>query len=430
MERDQIEINSLVDELRSCGGVVCRMSLRKRSEGWVITNLLADINLPNQENPSWTSYEYSDVAFLHGIVSVDEFISWLTNQEGKLHDIAFQLPKPEQKVERQRYSTGLGIHNFYHLPCPFTLYSVRSADRDDDPRSNPLTPLVRNGLPSFPNYETAVYRFLFDRAFQSGHSIPQNLVVIRWAHVDAWIDEVESESDAIEVILKGDQCMGSQLTIGGPEGILVNEAISKEGRHRFEIKNANSNHLWLVLSREDLWLDWRDISGTSLSSSWDISGVQPGNLSVHIEQLLLQGENERLEYKVRIPDKEDKFLKTVAAFANGSGGIILVGVADDGKVEGVKEDLARYMDSIVDSIRNRVSPEPTFQLGKCEVEHRQIIGVFIQEGKDSPYALNTKPPSVYVRRHGTTFGATLSEIHALVAKNQSSASLTYGLREF
>lgn len=430
MERDQIEINSLVDKLRGCDVVVCRILLRKRSAGWFVTNLLADINQPNQENPRWTSYEYSDVAFLHGIVTVDKFISWLTKLEGKLHDIAFQLPKPLQSVERQRYSTGLGTHNFYNLPYPFTLYSVRSADRDDDHPSSPSTPLVRNGLPSFPNYETAVYWFLYDRAFPSGHSIPQNLVVIRWAHADAWIDKVKSESDAVEVILKGDQCMGSQLTIGGPAGILVNEAISNEGKHRFEIKNANSNHLWLVLSREDLWLDWRDVSGTSFSSSWDISGVQPGNLSVHIEQLLLQGENERLEYKVRIPDKEDKFLKTVAAFANGSGGIILVGVADDGKVEGVKEDLAKYMDSIVDSIRNRVSPEPTVQLGKCEVEHRQIIGVFIQEGKDSPYALNTKPPSVYVRRHGTTFGATVSEIRALGAKNQPSASLTYGLREF
>jgi predicted HTH transcriptional regulator len=45
-----------------------------------------------------------------------------------------------------------------------------------------------------------------------------------------------------------------------------------------------------------------------------------------------------LEYKSRVPDKEDKFLKTVAAFANGSGGIILVGIADNGYADGINED--------------------------------------------------------------------------------------------
>src|SRR5437764_127773 len=74
------------------------------------------------------------------------------------------------------------------------------------------------------------------------------------------------------------------------------------------------------------------------------------NTAANIEQLRLQGENEQLEYKVRVPDKQDKFLKTVAVFANGSGGIILVGVADDGSVEGINEDVNKCMDAIVNKI--------------------------------------------------------------------------------
>ena len=235
----------------------------------------------------------------------------------------------------------------------------------------------------------------------------------------------------IKVTFGGNQCSGTQLIIGGPEGVIINEAITDEELNRsFEIQNADLSHLWLVLSRDDRWLDWRDLPGFSRISSWDVSGIQPGNLAGHIEQLLLQGENEWLEYKVRIPDQEHKFLKTVAAFANGSGGIILVGVADDGKVEGIQGDSSKLNDSIVNSIRNRITPQPIFQLQSCEVHHRQVIGVFIQEGQESPYGLNTKPPSIYVRRHGTTFDATPSEIRALGAKNQPTAGLSYGMRGY
>lgn len=94
-----------------------------------------------------------------------------------------------------------------------------------------------------------------------------------------------------------------------------------------------------------------------------------------------------------MPDKEKKFLKTVAAFAHGAGGIILLGVADDGKVEGVKGDVARYMDGVSNSIHNGLTPQPAFHLERCEVDHRQVIGVFVAEGKDARTAsAPSRPP--------------------------------------
>jgi predicted HTH transcriptional regulator len=179
-----------------------------------------------------------------------------------------------------------------------------------------------------------------------------------------------------------------------------------------------------VLSRGDHWLDSREVGG-QLSLNWDVTGIQPGSLATHIQELLLRGENENLEYKLVVPDKEKKFLKTVAAFANGAGGIILLGVADDAKVEGIKGDVARYMDGVANSIHNGLTPQPVFHLERCEVDHRQVVGVFVAEGSDTPYGLSTKPPAIYVRRAGTTFDATQAEIKALVLKNQPQQE-TYG----
>ena len=46
------------------------------------------------------------------------------------------------------------------------------------------------------------------------------------------------------------------------------------------------------------------------------------------EDMLFSGESKNIEYKVIVPDKSEKYMKTVVAFANGRGGRIVFGVDD------------------------------------------------------------------------------------------------------
>lgn len=46
------------------------------------------------------------------------------------------------------------------------------------------------------------------------------------------------------------------------------------------------------------------------------------------EDTLFSGESKNVEYKVTVPDKSDRYMKTVVAFANGSGGRIVFGIDD------------------------------------------------------------------------------------------------------
>ena len=43
---------------------------------------------------------------------------------------------------------------------------------------------------------------------------------------------------------------------------------------------------------------------------------------------IMSGESQYLELKRDIPDKSEKYMKTVVAFANGSGGKIVFGIED------------------------------------------------------------------------------------------------------
>ena len=43
---------------------------------------------------------------------------------------------------------------------------------------------------------------------------------------------------------------------------------------------------------------------------------------------LFSGESKNIEYKVTVPDKSEKYMKTVVAFANGRGGSVATHGAD------------------------------------------------------------------------------------------------------
>lgn len=47
-----------------------------------------------------------------------------------------------------------------------------------------------------------------------------------------------------------------------------------------------------------------------------------------VEDTMLSGESKNIEYKVSLPDKSEKYMKTIVAFANTQGGKLIVGVDD------------------------------------------------------------------------------------------------------
>ena len=51
-------------------------------------------------------------------------------------------------------------------------------------------------------------------------------------------------------------------------------------------------------------------------------------VEVILKNKLFSGESINIEYKVEMPKKSEKYMKTVVAFANGRGGRIVFGVDD------------------------------------------------------------------------------------------------------
>lgn len=108
---------------------------------------------------------------------------------------------------------------------------------------------------------------------------------------------------------------------------------------------------------------------------------------MNIKKLILQGEGTTLDFKKTITNVE-KIAKSLVAFANNKGGQLLIGVADDGSIKGVKsEDEERYM--ISKSAHQFCKPaiEPEFE--EVYVDDKLVLVVTIAASDTKPhYALD------------------------------------------
>jgi len=239
------------------------MLLARTETGWLLENMLADVDPFERRAASWEHYDYGEVAFVRAVITGKKFIAWLSKLKGKVQGYEFRIPKPQSRVNSERYTSRSRLRQLYLLPYPFTLFPVDFENRYDGERRSDFTPLVKDGLPSFPNFGTALYRLLYDLDRPRGTDIPRNQIMIRMSHAEAWSEDVTVEREAVMVGITGTQVEGARLTIGGPSGVLVNEEMNQPGFHKYEIRSPDSANLWLVLSRGDRWLDSREVGGNS-----------------------------------------------------------------------------------------------------------------------------------------------------------------------
>lgn len=124
------------------------------------------------------------------------------------------------------------------------------------------------------------------------------------------------------------------------------------------------------------------------------------------EESLFAGESKNIEYKVAVPKKSEKYMKTVVAFANGNGGKIVFGIDDKTlEIVGMDEDnIFKTMDAITnaisDSCEPRIRPDVTLQT----VNDKTVIVVEILPGAMRPYYIKSEgmTEGTYMRVSGTT----------------------------
>ena len=135
------------------------------------------------------------------------------------------------------------------------------------------------------------------------------------------------------------------------------------------------------------------------------------------------GEATAYDKKLALERKEPlSWLKSISAFANTVGGVLLYGVSDDGELVGL-DNAEKDAEDLSEIIKNSLDPLPEFDLAFHVEDGKKFLIVSVKSGKETPYyVLNKGHRDAYVRVGNESVKANATQLRRLVVRG---AGLTW-----
>lgn len=146
----------------------------------------------------------------------------------------------------------------------------------------------------------------------------------------------------------------------------------------------------------------------------------------NILDLINNGEGVNLDFKEAITSKE-KIAKTLVAFANTSGGSLLIGVKDNGRIKGV--DTVEEREMLLWASEKYTLPVVELLFKTIVIRGKSILVATVLEGEEKPYyALDeSKKKWSYLRVKDETTKASKVMLEVMRTNNRGiQAKINYG----
>jgi predicted HTH transcriptional regulator len=111
--------------------------------------------------------------------------------------------------------------------------------------------------------------------------------------------------------------------------------------------------------------------------------IRPKSVPFSLLETVARGEGLSIEFK-RLVHSPAKIARSISAFANTSGGHILIGVDDDRRIVGISSE-KETMEVIDDALRCHIEPDPALGVHVEEYKRRMVLVVSIPESEDKPH---------------------------------------------
>ena len=126
-------------------------------------------------------------------------------------------------------------------------------------------------------------------------------------------------------------------------------------------------------------------------------------------------ESENTEFKSQFTEE---IYKEVIAFANTNGGIVYVGIDNEGNAIGLTNVDDEYT-RITNGIRDAIMPDVTMCV-KYFIQDNKVVRIAVNEGTNKPYYLKSKglkPSGVYVRQGSSSVPASPEQIRQMIKES-------------
>ena len=135
-----------------------------------------------------------------------------------------------------------------------------------------------------------------------------------------------------------------------------------------------------------------------------------------IKQLIATGEDSRCEFKSQLPSKRD-LAQDLSAFGNSGGGILLIGVADDGELLGLDQaQLGECQQTIANVASENIQPALQLTTQNLQVENRCLLSVTIEASNSAPYMADGE--GYYIRQDTSIRPASPTMLMRLFANSK------------
>ena len=141
-----------------------------------------------------------------------------------------------------------------------------------------------------------------------------------------------------------------------------------------------------------------------------------------VKEWINRGENDNVEFKEALKHADD-VMKSVVAFANTGGGVILLGVRDDCSISGYDESIEETKNRFERMIAEKCDPPVDFNIEQVDLEQKVTV-IKIPKGKNKIYSVTNG--GIYVRRSSSDRFIKPSElIEIFENKNRSEENVVF-----
>jgi len=147
-------------------------------------------------------------------------------------------------------------------------------------------------------------------------------------------------------------------------------------------------------------------------------------LATEIEQLLLTGEGETVEFKEKLDTNSRRLAKTATAFANTNGGTIVIGIDDDQRVVGY--EIRGMAETITNILRSHCDPPPSFTTKIVKYDNKELFVVQVAHSPNTVHVVKDQGPFIRANRSNRT--PTSYELELLQRRRGSESGLPLFLR--
>lgn len=397
------------------------------SEGWQQTMLDMVGGAPP---PGWQAHSlrYPLALFEAAEFPGPEVAQWLETSSVTIGGVQIALDTGFSPLNWERRQSSSTYGSYPPLPWPITDVQFSSSAKGQDFGMGELIS-PDGSVSSFETYYAAA-AFVF--GLHQGIAGGRGTAPPSYRHQDtaARINRVvvSEISDSVLVEVEGSGLDGSVLELAGstpgPSTRLRESAVPMTVE--FSTANGLPQSPWVLVRRDGQRLDKRTLKRGN-------QGLEPGvefvaGVATPLEALIATHENPSVEFKSALPpiegaksavDKEVlRMVKTVAAFANQEGGVVLFGVRNDETIVGIERaHLDGYKQRLTSLVRSWVEPLPEIWYEEFDADddpNLVVLGLRVRRGEEVPYGAGKREERVvYVRPYSQTLPASISEIRAI-----------------